>query len=805
MCGWIAGGFRKQAGLVCAWLTAPLWLAFLGLTMSLTLGPTVALAGEPPTALTILPQATVVDTSEITGAAAHPPQITLTTDEAPSPTAPKQYKKIALVLEGGGALGFAHVGVLEVMEELGVCPDAVVGTSMGAVVGGLYASGYKAPDLARLVREIDWVDIFDDSVPRQDLSFRRKQDDMDFLTRARIGIKDGQLRSPLGLIQGEDLTLQLRELLETRPKVEHFDDLPIPFRAIAVDLLTGEKLALDRGNLATAMRASISVPGAFPPVKLDGRLLVDGGIKENLGVGTALDDFGPEKPDYVIAVRLMTGDLTAEDITSPVAVLSQTLSLMLIENVERSVNLLHGIDHTVIEVDVSGYSAAGFDKAEELLEPGRVAARAHAEALKPLARAVCPMAPEVDPEPLIAFIEIDNNSPLSDDLLRDHLEVKPGDRLDPEKLRSGMKSIYGLGIFDLVDYETVTRPGPTGRTETGIRVVATERETGLTTLRLGLSLENDFQGQTAYNAGAELTAFGLNALGGEWRTVFVLGDDLALFTEFFQPLQAARDFFFLRPSLGFTAFDVPVFFDGQQRAEFRVRFANVGMEVGYQFGRYGALTFGYRGGWGEADVRIGRPDDTPDIDVQIGELITGWDIDRLDDLGFPRNGFRLATKYIRSLDAFGASEDFGAIDATGLAAYSFGENDTNTILTGGLVRYTAEGTPSVDSRPELGGLFRLSGLARDEVSGQHAALGLVSYYRDITGGQTSFVNLPVYVGFSLEAGQVFETRDDFKSFDLRYAGSLWVGLDTPLGPLYLAYGRAEAGRQSGYLFLGRAF
>ncbi len=749
----------------------------------------------------------------------------LAADIAGAQTAPStqsEPKKIALVLEGGGALGFAHVGVLEVLEKYNICPDAVAGTSMGAIVGGLYSSGYSPSELRMLSETIDWAGIFDDSVPRQDLSYRRKQDDSNFLAKARVGVRDGSIRSPLGLIQGEDLTLQLRELLETRSQVSDFDKLPIPFRAVAVDLLTGEPLALRDGNLATAMRASMSVPGAFPPVRVNDRLLVDGGIADNLPVRVALEEF---EPDHIIAVRLLTAPVEEASFTSAVSVLGQMVGLMLADNVQRSLDLLKTVPHTLIEVDLRGYGSTSFDKASELVGPGVSAAEQLASELRVLAnfdqapgivasgtaaaedvsgdlralsRSSCPRRPAPPGQPVIAFIDLENTSPLSDDILVNRLGVEVGDTLDPEQLRAGLKSIYGLGLFDLVDYQVVTRPGG----QTGIKVIATEKSTGLTSLRFGLNLENNFRGQTAYNIATEVSFLALNSLGGESRSEVILGDDLSVFTEFFQPLQARKNYFFVRPRAGYRAYDVPVFGDGNRIAEYRVGFGAAALDVGYQIDSLGEVSVSAYSGWGSAEVETGDPT-LPDLDVDIRDVIARVEVDRLDQLSFPQDGFRATMSYRRSLESVGASSDYGIVNASGFTAHSFG---SNTVIAGIDAQYTGEGTNSVESRALLGGLFNLSGLERNEIAGEHSFLGRVGYFRNVTGGNEGLLNLPIYVGTTAEAGQVYESREAFRNLeDITYGGSAWLGVDTPIGPLYLAYGHAEGGRQSAYLFLGRSF
>ncbi|MFO6049469.1 patatin-like phospholipase PlpD, partial [Pseudomonas aeruginosa] len=199
--------------------------------------------------------------------------------------------KIGLVLSGGAARGLAHIGVLKALDEQGIQIDAIAGTSMGAVVGGLYASGYTPAELERIALEMDWQQALSDAPPRKDVPFRRKQDDRDFLVKQKISFRDdGTLGLPLGVIQGQNLAMVLESLLVHTSDNRDFDKLAIPFRAVSTDIATGEKVVFRKGHLPQAIRASMSIPAVFAPVEIDGRLLVDGGMVDNIPVDVARDD-----------------------------------------------------------------------------------------------------------------------------------------------------------------------------------------------------------------------------------------------------------------------------------------------------------------------------------------------------------------------------------------------------------------------------------------------------------------------------------------------------------------------------------
>ena len=270
---------------------------------------------------------------------------------------PAHRPKVALVLSGGGAMGIAHVGAILELERLGIRPDLVVGTSMGSIVGGLYASGMTGPEMQRAVQSMDWDAIFNTAPPRNGLSYRQKQQEAEFPVKPSVGVVKGAPREPEALVSDANLLLQLRRLLGARAAVPSFDDLPIPFRAVATDIETGDTVVLDRGDLADAMRASMSVPGVFAPQHLNGKLLVDGGMADNVPIDVAR----AAGADIVIAV-VTQGPLTkAEDIRSVTQVLGQTLALLIAHNERQQLATLRAGD-VLITVDTRGLGAADFKK-----------------------------------------------------------------------------------------------------------------------------------------------------------------------------------------------------------------------------------------------------------------------------------------------------------------------------------------------------------------------------------------------------------------------------------------------------------
>ena len=239
--------------------------------------------------------------------------------------------RVGLVLSGGGALGSAHIGVLKVLEELRVPVDCVAGTSIGAIVGGIYAAGYTPQEIEDVMLAIRWSDLLDDRPDRRRVPYRRKQDDLTFLTRLEVGFNHGRFQLPSALVEGQKLNFLLQALTIHTVGLDSFDDLPVPFRAIATDLETGDEVVLDRGDLAHAIRASMAVPGVFSPVEIGGRLLVDGGLVNNLPV----DQGRAMGADVVIAVDVGDPLRTRKRLVSLADVTRQVLRMVVVRSVTR--------------------------------------------------------------------------------------------------------------------------------------------------------------------------------------------------------------------------------------------------------------------------------------------------------------------------------------------------------------------------------------------------------------------------------------------------------------------------------------
>ncbi|MDH3441851.1 MAG: patatin-like phospholipase family protein, partial [Gammaproteobacteria bacterium] len=446
---------------------------------------------------------------------------------------PGERLRIGLVLGGGGARGAAHIGVLKELERQRIPIDAIAGTSMGAIVGSLYASGMTPDELEALVGSIDWADAFIDNPQRQGLSYRRKQDDAAYPVKLELGLSDGEVLVPKGLIQGQKLQLILREQLLHVAHVTNFDDLPTPFRAVASDIATGEVYVMGRGDLALAARASMSAPGIFSPVVVDGRTLVDGGLGGNVPVSVVRD----MDVDVVIAVDVEFPLYKPEQLQSALAISEQMLTILIRKETRRQLSELDEHD-ILIRPDMGDYGSTNFDDIVDIITPGESATVDAATRLSAYsmserdyqAFATAKRRPAAEPE-TIDFVRVLDAGPLSADELVARLDTKAGDRVDTQQLAADLDRLYGLQYYQHVDYRLVREDG-----RTGVEFRTTAKSWGPNFLKFGLSLEDDFEGSTAFNVAARVTATGLNSLGAEWRNDVQLGTNPRFDSELYQPL-----------------------------------------------------------------------------------------------------------------------------------------------------------------------------------------------------------------------------------------------------------------------------
>ena len=713
---------------------------------------------------------------------------------ATAPSTPAR-PRIGLVLSGGGARGGAHIGVLRVLRDLRVPVDLVVGTSAGAIVGAAFASGMPLGEIEGLMGTIDTASLLRDT-DRPQVPLRRKADDAINFVGPEIGLSPDGLTLPKGAVSGVALEGVLRRLTRLQD-TDDFDRLSTPFRAIATDLATGEMLVIGRGNLTEAIRASMAVPAAVNPVEIEGRLLVDGGVVRNLPVDVARS-MGAQ---VIIAVNIGTPLLSRNEISSFVGVSDQLTRILTVSNVNRSLAEL-GPGDVLVTPDLSAISTGDFDNLAAAATAGESAALSLVARLGPLgldepsyaawagARGSVRMSDQGRP---LAAVRVEGTRRVNPDVVVAAMHSRAGEPLDFVTVEADMKRIYGSGDFESVSYRIDEgAQGPV------LRARVSEKSWGPSYLRFGLGLSSDFAGASDFELSLTHRATWLNAWGAEWRNDLQFGRRDQLRTEWYQPLSPAHRFFASAwIDLSRRPFDL--YQDGQPLSTFRLSSRLAGAELGLPLGTAGELKAGLQRGTVRFIDGTGLPIGALLVpETQVAGLALRLRVDTLDSLRFPRNGHAVDAEYYRSLTELGAADPYDKLSASWRAAWSAGDHTVRAAVEGA-TSGIANRLP-VYELFSLGGFLRLSGYRTGEFVGRELGFARLVYNWRV-GSPGLFDG--VFLGLSGEIGRVGNEVRALSRSETRWGSSLHMGADTALGPVYLAYGRAAAGRQAFYFFLGK--
>jgi NTE family protein len=704
---------------------------------------------------------------------------------------------VGLALSGGGARGAVHIGVLEALEELRVPVDCIAGTSVGAAIGGFYAAGLSGAEIEQVARAIDWNAALFNATPRGDRSFRRKQDDRLFFVNLRPGIQDGRLALPTGLVQGQVIDTILTRTVIQAHDVHDFDRLATPFRAVATDISNGRSVVLASGDLALALRASMSLPALLAPIDVDGRMLIDGGLAMNLPV-EVVQGMGA---DVVVAVDATSVLLPRESMRTVVEVTGQLTTLMTIPGLERQRALLD--DNDVLLTPVLD-PAATFDNFEMFADTIRSGYRAIMDqrgrfetlSLDPdgyAAYAARRVLPSAEP-PIVDFVRLDNRSTIADSVIAERLEsIELGQPLDLPELETAIGKVYGLELFQNVRYRVIEDL----RGRSGLEIEVDERSWGPNYLQLGMRYDAS-SADTVFGLAASYLRTGINELGGEWRATLVLGDEPGVLADLYRPLGAEGWFFFEpRIDLRSTLYNV---FDGDRiAATIDIRESILEVGAGRDLHGRAEIRAGVRAASGDYHLRSGDPALLPGDEFRRGEAFARFSFDTLDSVVFPRSGVFATVEWRGSREEpLSADQDFDQLQLRAEAAKTWGRH---TLLA--TLRYdtTQHGEAPVHSQFRLGGFLDLSGLIRNQLTGQETARVGLNYYRRV--GNAAL--LPVFAGIGLERGNVWPRREDMSWGSAIGAASLWAGVATPVGAVYIGAGKTDDGRSAFYLVLGGAF
>lgn len=685
--------------------------------------------------------------------------------------------RIGLVLGGGGAKGAAHVGVLSVLEELRIPIDCIVGTSMGALVGGTFASGMDAQELEHAVRSISWQEAIARSGLRAKLPMRRKIAGNTYSNSLEFGVRDGGLVAPSGLISTQNVDLTIQYLVARSRGIDDFDRLPIPFRAVATDMQTGEIAVLSQGDLALAMRASMAVPGAFAPVTIDGRILGDGGLTRNVPVDIARQTCA----DVVIAVAVPNPAPTAEQLRSPLTLMSRTLDVLINANERQQLETL-GPGDVKIVIDMGDIGSASFDRVPDAIPVGRAAALAQRTELT---RYSLPEAEftawrsatsRTGREPMtLAQVNIVGAERANPEFVRTTLGIEAGDTVDNRRIGDRATAVFALSDFERVAY---TLSGTNEQPE--LNLLLTEKSWGPNILRFDLGFHIGTDANTAFMIGGDYLRTWINPQGGEVHGSWRFGRTTGLDVSLYQPLDAAHRWFVEPGATGQRSIE-DIYIDGDSVARYRFSHAFGSIDAGRVFGNRMEVRVGLRSGGQTVDREIGDPD-LPEISGEgYGGLTMRYAYDSRDRNVLWQSGTLARIDYFRGVESLGAVEEYDRLEGVASAAVPFGGNVMYLLASGG----ASFGTdlPIYDTFT-LGGPVSLPGLNLGELRGTSYWNAKATYLQRVADISHVF-GQALYAGFSLSAADMSGRFDDVNAPPV-YTGALLLSGRTPLGALSLS-------------------
>lgn len=696
--------------------------------------------------------------------------------------------QVALVLSGGGARGFAHIGVIEALEAHHVPIDIIIGTSMGSVIGGLYASGIPIQTIKEQCLAQKWSELIENSHHRKYKYYRRKKDDEIFIIKRTFGYSDGEITLPYGIFQGQPLYQFFNTFVLSTAHSGDFDQMPIRYRAIATDLITGKAVVLEKGDLSRCMLASMAVPGVFTPIAIDGHLLVDGGVGANLPIEIA-KKMGA---DIVIAVDVTTPLYTQNQIVSVTSVAQQLTTILTANNVEKSKEALRAQDILIVP-ELADIQTPDFHKIHLSIERGK---QATATSLQEHTF------PQV-PREIVNFekktieinqVNINANHHLNKKTLAYYLDIQ-NQKLSQEDLAQRMDYLYGLDIFENIFYSLDEKDNHI------LNVEPLVDRWGPTYLQGSLMATTDLSGNSSYTVTLGTTRLLLNNLMGEWRALAKLGEQTGLFVELFQPFTANLKWF-VNPSLSYERVPLPFFQNRQHIATLLKNEFDAEIAAGRILGNWGEAKVGIANEVGSFRNIIG-PEPIPEEHFHLDKIFLALNVDTLDNNYFPRSGVKGRASYTTFNHFFHPGLQFDQLSLKMLMAFA---KDRHAASLSANYNQTTSGSPGLENKFFLGGPFQLSGFLHQTLFGDNAFLAnIIYYYRAKEFGLNPELSIPIYVGASLETGKVWQEINYDNSLDLLGGGSLFLGSDTPIGPLYLVFGATTTGNKAIHLMVNRVF
>jgi NTE family protein len=722
-------------------------------------------------------------------ASQHPPAQTMPEAKTQVETRPT----IGIALEGGGALGLAHIGVLKWFEERHIPVDYVAGTSMGGLVGGFYATGKSADDLKEIVETADWPLLLSGGTPYQDLSFRRKEDAREVPNSIQIGLKHGATLPP-GLNTGHQVNLLIDR--ETLPysAVQSFNDLPIPFRCVATELVSGKAYVFQNGLLSDAMRATMSIPGVFAPVRQGDKIFVDGGLVDNLPT----DVVRKMGADVVIAVHLQISKTSAKEIQSAFDVLGRSVALVIAETELRG---MEGAD-LVVRADVEKYSSMAYDKTEELIKIGYEAAEAKAQILKPYALDDAAWADYLRQKQSRVrtsigtpqFIKLEGIAePSAEENVRRLLKPLVGKPLSIPGLELLLTRLTGIGRYDSITYGMIQEGG-----QTGLLLNVHEKTYAPPTLQPAFVVDGTETDNVTFTLGARFTFMDLAGFRSEWRTDLQFGETYGISSDLYRPFHPLAKWFF-DPFVQASQYTFLIYQKNDPKADYQFDRVYGGINLGYGFNRFSELKAGYGVGYANATLRLGTPDFSS-FSGRVGALQVRYVLDHTNEAVIPTKGYFARSQFYYYDTYPGATQAFPSLDV--LLQYFqpvFHRDSIFVIGEGGSTfGFHNIGAPQFF----LGGVGRLSAYGQNELLGNQYFVGRLGYLRKVFT-LPPFLGKQVYVSGFGEVGKMY--GDPFPIPKLSGDGGAGLLAETAFGPVFIGGSVGDTGHHKWFFQLGRVF
>ncbi|HCH1565018.1 serine protease [Vibrio parahaemolyticus] len=735
-----------------------------------------------------------------------------------TPTRPK----VAVVLAGGGAKGAAHIGVLKALEEMHIPVDIITGTSMGAYVGGLYATGMSADEIESFIYSVDWNSGYRDRVDRSQRRVRDKEYEDRYQITTDLGLRFGEVRAPTGVVQGQNMLRVLRETTGNLGRFDSFDELAIPYRSVATDILELDEVVIGNGYLVDAMMASMSVPGALPPYKLNGHMLVDGGVVNNMPVDVAR----AMGADVVIAVDISTDYKTEDDFTGLFTVADQLSNYLVRRSTQQQVETLQ--EHDVyIRPNVGQMETVEFDKMPWAFQSGYDITKEMESKLAGLRLSNAEYQKYIDhkqevrkklvygDDRVVDEIVIVNNTHYSDVLLTNRLELETGRKIETAEIEKAVENLYALDRFELITYHFEEVDG------SNLLVFdVNEKSWGPNYLNFRFFLEDDFDTDSQYGIGMSTNFTNLNSHGAEMALNVEMGTDKLIEAELYSPVLSSQEFFVAgKVAYSSEGRNLPVSDDDSSLSSVNdflpVSYTEFVSEIaiGIQPTLWQELRLGGR--YSSGSIELSTLASVGNLDFERRGLFANYRLDTLDDFAFPTRGLLVDLEYLVFHDT--SPEEIGQskpkdivedtvyeIDARFKGAMSY---QRHTLVGQAEYSFVQSKNSSITLDPrELGGFLHLSGIPRNSLIGQNLFFSSLVYRYKWFDNDFGLFEAPVYVGASLEHGGTWSDNDlKLNEAPLYNAASIFFGVDSPIGPIMLAYGRTEQDMEAVYLIVGTSF